>query len=93
MNGHELSHPHVSDAVYRRRVRWGLSVFVALALFVVWREHGAHLLGVLPWLVLLACAAAHQLVHRHRAASRGGSAGRAAKPRPAQHQPEYGGGC
>jgi hypothetical protein len=66
MNGHELPRSHAEDALYRRRVRWGLSAFVALALLLVAKEHGAHLLSALPWLVLLACAVAHRFLHGHQ---------------------------
>lgn len=36
-------------------LRLGLGVFLAIALFFLWEEHRAHLLGALPWLLLLAC--------------------------------------
>ena len=44
--------------------RWGLGIFVAVALFFLWEEHRAHLLGALPWLLLLACPLMHMLMHR-----------------------------
>jgi len=42
----------------------GLGVFLAIALFFLWEEHRAHLLGALPWLLLLACPLMHMLMHR-----------------------------
>jgi hypothetical protein len=67
MNCHEQTHPSADETVYRRRLRWGLGAFLAIALFFLWEEHRAHLLGVLPWLLLLACPVMHLLMHRrHR---------------------------
>jgi hypothetical protein len=88
-----MSDPRTDDADYRRRVRWGLATFVALVLFLVWREHGAHLLAALPWLVLLACTLTHTLVHRHREVPRDGGTGSARGPGRPREQREYGGGC
>jgi hypothetical protein len=51
---------------YNRWLRAGLVVFGAIAFFFLWEEHRAHLLGALPWLLLLACPAMHLLMHRHR---------------------------
>ena len=39
-----------------------LLAFLAIAAFFLWTEHRAHLLGVLPWLLLAACLD-HALVH------------------------------
>lgn len=33
--------------------------FLAVALFLLWQEHRAHLLGALPYLLLLACPLMH----------------------------------
>lgn len=32
-----------------------LIFFLAIAAFFLWTEHRAHLLGVLPWILLVAC--------------------------------------
>lgn len=53
----------VNDA--RRRmvaqyVFWG---FLAVALFYLLAEHRAHLFGVLPFLILLACPVMHLFMH------------------------------
>jgi hypothetical protein len=47
--------PSTDPAVYRQRLRWGFAVFAAIALFFLWQEHRAHLLGALPWLFFLSC--------------------------------------
>jgi hypothetical protein len=39
-------------------------LFAAIALFFLWAEHQAHLLGALPYLVLLLCPLLHLLMHR-----------------------------
>ena len=67
MTTHEMLDPRAKDKAYRRRLRWGLGAFAAVALFFLWEEHRAHLLGALPWLLLLACPLMHRFMHRgHR---------------------------
>jgi hypothetical protein len=59
--------PAASRDTYRQRLRIGLGIFIAIAVFFLWEEHRAHLLGVLPWLLLLACPLMHLFMHRdHR---------------------------
>jgi hypothetical protein len=61
------THETTSRDVYRQRVRIGLGILLAIAVFFLWEEHRAHLLGVLPWLLLLACPLMHLFMHRgHR---------------------------
>jgi hypothetical protein len=68
MTSHEmLDHAPNQGESYRRRLRWGLGVFLAIALFFLWEEHRAHLLGALPWVLLLSCPLMHRFMHRgHR---------------------------
>nr|WP_298379421.1 DUF2933 domain-containing protein [uncultured Halomonas sp.] len=40
----------------------GLSL--AVMVFLLWEEHKVHLLGALPWLILLACPLMHVFMHR-----------------------------
>ena len=39
-------------------------MFLAIALFFLWQEHRAHILGVLPYAVLLICPLIHLFMHR-----------------------------
>lgn len=55
-----------------RRSRWRMSIglgfclFAAIALFFLWEEHRAHILGALPFLLLLSCPIIHLFMHgRH----------------------------
>lgn len=48
----------------RPRARWALYGFLAVAAFFLWSEHRAHVLGVLPYLLILACPLMH-LFHHH----------------------------
>lgn len=50
------------------------AIALAMTGFWLWGEHEAHLLGALPWLILLACPLMHLLMHgRHGGhGSRGG---------------------
>jgi len=47
------------------RVPWavGACVFLAIAAFFLWEEHRAHLLGALPYILLLACPVMHLFMH------------------------------
>lgn len=47
-----------------RRTRWVFLGFLAVAGFFLWTEHRAHLMGALPYLLLLACPLMH-LLHGH----------------------------
>lgn len=38
--------------------------FALIALFFLWQEHRAHLLGSLPWIFLLLCPLMHLFMHR-----------------------------
>jgi hypothetical protein len=42
----------------------GFCAFAAIAVFFLWQEHRAHLLGALPWLLLLLCPVVHLFMHR-----------------------------
>lgn len=48
------------------RLRWGWWFFAAVALFYLLTEHRAHLFGLLPYLLLLACPLMHRFMHRGR---------------------------
>lgn len=43
--------------------KWALTGFLAVAAFFLWTEHRAHVLGVLPYLLLLACPLMHMFMH------------------------------
>ncbi len=40
-----------------------LACFLVIAAFFLWTEHRAHLFGILPYLLLLACPFMHWLMH------------------------------
>ncbi len=48
------------------RVPWWLIAlgFVAIAVFFMWEEHQAHILGALPYLIFAACPLMHLVMHR-----------------------------
>jgi len=45
------------------RARWVLYGFLVIAGFFLFTEHRAHVLGVLPYLFLLACPLMHLFMH------------------------------
>ena len=54
-DGNEM--PHISKG------RWVFYGFLAIAIFLLFTEHRAHVLGVLPYLFLLACPLMHLFMH------------------------------
>jgi len=42
----------------------GLCLFLAIAAFFLWEEHRAHVLGALPYVLLLLCPMIHLFMHR-----------------------------
>ena len=47
------------------RSTWVLLGFLVIAAFLLTTEHRAHLFGVLPYLLLLACPFLHMFGHSH----------------------------
>ena len=45
------------------RARWVFYGFLAIAGFLLFTEHRAHVLGLLPYLFLLACPLMHLFMH------------------------------
>lgn len=60
-----MDHVHRTEAGEppASRWRWALLGFLAVAAFFLWTEHRAHLLGVLPYLLILACPLMHLFHH------------------------------
>lgn len=49
---------------WRSRSAIAFLVMGAVAAWILWAEHRAHLLGALPYLILLACPLMHLFMHR-----------------------------
>ncbi|NMG76972.1 DUF2933 domain-containing protein [Aromatoleum diolicum] len=63
---HPPDHAPPDAATGDRRVsasRWIFGAFIAMAAVLLAFEHRAHLLGILPWLFLLACPLMHLFMH------------------------------
>lgn len=58
-----MSGPH--ETQHLSRGRWVFYGFLAIAGFLLFTEHRAHVLGVLPYLLLLACPLMHLFHHGH----------------------------
>lgn len=41
----------------------GICVLIAAAVFLLWEEHDAHILGALPYAILLLCPLMHVFMH------------------------------
>lgn len=66
----------------------GLCFFLAVAMFFLWEEHKAHILGLLPYVLLLLCPIIHLFMHRGHGSHAGGHSGDVAQPH--QHHQEGG---
>jgi hypothetical protein len=72
---------------------WAFLGFAAIAAFFVVTEHTAHVFGVLPWLLILACPLMHVFMHRghghggHDHGGRGHDRGEAGKSGPRDAPP------
>jgi hypothetical protein len=73
-----MSDSHETKPVSRGR--WVLYGFLAIAGFLLFTEHRAHVLGILPYLLLLACPLMHSFMHHghhdshgHHSTSKGDS--------------------
>ena len=52
---------------FRLPVWLGFCLFLGIALFFLWEEHRAHILGAVPYLLVLLCPLIHLFMHRdHR---------------------------
>ena len=64
-SSHQTKSHQVENKVSRRNW-WVFGGFASVALVLFGVEHRAHLLGWLPWLILLACPLMHVFMHgRH----------------------------
>lgn len=52
------------NGAWKRRATWAAYLFLAIAAFFLWTEHRAHVLGVLPYAIALACPIIHLFMHR-----------------------------
>ncbi|OIQ83226.1 hypothetical protein GALL_349700 [mine drainage metagenome] len=51
------------EARHLSRGQWVFYGFLAIAGFLLFTEHRAHVLGILPYLLLLACPLMHLFMH------------------------------
>jgi hypothetical protein len=80
-----LDHEHQQHPdQHRSRGNWVLIGFLAIGAFFLLTEHRAHLFGILPFLLLLACPLMH-LFHGH-----GGHGGHVDSDRPPNEAPVAG---
>lgn len=68
------SESHRSTAALTKRFWLTFLGFALVALFFLWEEHEAHILGLLPYLLVLACPLMHIFMHHgHRHGHHDGS--------------------
>lgn len=75
-------HPPARSGGGSARAKWVFIAFLALAAVLLFTEHRAHLLGFLPWLILLACPLMHLFMHGGHGGHGGGHEGHDQRTRP-----------
>ena len=76
------------------RIPWwlGATLFAGIAVFFLWEEHEAHILGALPWLLLLACPLIHIFMHGgHGGHGQGGASSSEHDQKDDDHSHHHGG--
>jgi hypothetical protein len=63
MHVHGLPSPATGRSPFRLPLWLGFLGFLAIAVFFLWSEHRAHILGALPFVLLLLCPALHFFMH------------------------------
>lgn len=53
-----------NEDVFRIPVWLATCMFVGMAVFLLWEENKVHIMGALPYLLLLACPLIHLFMHR-----------------------------
>jgi len=61
---HEDQHDHPRPSFWKSKAGLVAAGFVLIGLFFLLSEHRAHLFGVLPYLLILACPLMHLFMHR-----------------------------
>lgn len=59
-----VTDPNIRREPVRIPAWLGLCLFLAIAAFFLWEEHRAHILGVVPYALLLLCPVIHLFMHR-----------------------------
>lgn len=78
---HDRLHRDGPDEVtWRTRAKWVFVGFAFVAAFFLFAEHRAHVLPLLPWLLLLACPLMHVFMHGRHGGHRHGDDGRCGTP-------------
>ena len=60
---HDHGAPHQQGSFWSSRAFLVFLGFAAISVVMLWKEHSAHILGVLPYLFLLACPLMHVFMH------------------------------
>ena len=61
------NHEHSTACARQASWIWYFIAFASMAVLLLWQEHRAHVLGVIPYLILLSCPLIHLFMHRgHR---------------------------
>lgn len=85
---HEHRHPEEAPSFWRSRYAIGLIVIGAVAGYFLLTEHLAHVMGALPFLLLLACPLMHVFMHHGHGHGGHGHPGQDGGAREAAEKPD-----
>lgn len=85
-----MVHTHEHEDPALGRGKWALTGFLIIAGFFLFTEHRAHLFGILPYILILACPLMHLFHHGHGHGHKhqGGNSSHPTDKRPGQEQVE-----
>ncbi len=69
---HAASGSKAGSKPFRLPLGLGFGLFLAIALVLLWGEHRVHILGVLPYGLLLLCIVFHRFMHGGHGGNTGG---------------------
>jgi len=75
-----------TPSFWQHKPNWVLLGFLVIAAYFLVTEHAAHLAGILPWLLLLACPLLHLFMHRGHGGHRHDNAGDAPRDAPSREE-------
>ncbi|WP_321940098.1 DUF2933 domain-containing protein [Paraburkholderia sp. J8-2] len=81
--------PHDARPFWRSRPAIALTVFGLIALYLLFSEHREHFLGVLPFLLLLACPLMHLFMHHGHGHGHHSHSGRNNPSKPGEDHDSY----
>lgn len=79
--------PHETGR-WKTTANWVLIGFLVIGAYFLITEHRAHLFGILPFLLLLACPLMHMFMHKGHGSHGGHGGGQSQESKPPEDKPQ-----